>query len=177
MKKELLSLLKKEAFFKKKVTLSSGKKSNYYIDVRRVSLTSRGIYLISCLLWDLLKDSRVTAVGGPTLGADPLVGGLCTIASQHKKNWRGFLVRKAPKKHGRQKLIEGQELSSSDRVVLLDDVATSGSSLIKSIEILRPYKVKILKAVVVVDREEEARENLSALGCPLFSLFRKNDFF
>ena len=98
MRKELLTLLKKEAFFKKKITLSSGKTSNYYIDVRRVSLTSRGIYLISCLLWDLLKHDRVTAVGGPTLGADPLVGGLCTVAYQHKKNWRGFLIRKAPKR-------------------------------------------------------------------------------
>jgi orotate phosphoribosyltransferase len=111
------------------------------------------------------------------LGADPLVGGLCTVAYQHKKNWRGFLIRKAPKKHGRQKLIEGQELSSSDRIVLLDDVATSGSSLVKAIEILKPYKVKVMKAVVVVDREEDAHQNLSALGCPLFSLFKKNEFF
>lgn len=174
MKEELLALLKKEAFFKQKVKLSSGKSSNYYIDVRRVSLTPRGLYLISHLIRPLLGNP--TAIGGPTLGADPIVSGVCLLSHKSRKKLKGFLIRKNPKKHGRQKLIEGKPLTSKDRVVLVDDVATSGSSLLRAVEVLRKEKVKIIKAVVVVDREEGAREGLAKLGCPLISLFSKSDF-
>jgi orotate phosphoribosyltransferase len=176
MKKRLLSILKKEAFFRKRVKLSSGKISNYYIDVRRVSLSSQGIYLISHLIWHLIKNDNITAIGGPTLGADPIVGGVCMVAYKNKKKLKGFLVRKSPKKHGQQKMIEGKNLSGKDRVVLVDDVATSGSSLISAIETLKKQKVKVLKAIVVVDREEGAKENLSHFSCPLISIFNKSDF-
>ena len=134
-KKELLVLLKKKAFLKKKVKLSSGRISNFYIDVRKVSLSPKGVYLISQLIFNLLKSKKITAIGGPTLGADPIVSGVCYLAYKSKKKLKGFLIRKLPKKHGRQKLIEGQVLVSGERVVIVDDVATSGSSLIKSIEV------------------------------------------
>jgi orotate phosphoribosyltransferase len=176
MKKELLALLKKEAFFKKKIVLSSGKASNYYIDVRKVSLSPRGIYLISHLVYRFISKKAIDAVGGPTLGADPIVGGICFLAYRDKKSLKGFLVRKSPKKHGRQKLIEGQALAPGDRAVIIDDVATSGSSLIKAIEVLRQEKVKIISALVVVDRQEGARKNLAGYDCPLVSLFTKSDF-
>ena len=161
--------------FKKKVILSSGKASNYYIDLRRVSLSSEGIYLISRLIWNEIKKDNVTAIGGMTLGADPIVSGVCMVARKYKKDLKGFLIRKAPKTHGRQKLIEGKELTSRDKAVIVDDVATSGSSLIKSIEVLKRYNVKIAKVIVVVDREEGARENLSSLGYSLCSLFTTQD--
>jgi len=176
MRKELLLLLKKKAFFKKRIKLSSGKISNYYIDVRKVSLSPRGIYLISHLVFQLIKKERIDAVGGPTLGADPIVGGVCYLSYKNRKRLKGFLIRKSPKKHGRQKLIEGQELRVGDRVILFDDVATSGSSLIKALEVLKKEKIKVVKAITVVDREEGARENLAKLGCPLISLFTKADF-
>ncbi|UCG34935.1 MAG: orotate phosphoribosyltransferase [Candidatus Omnitrophota bacterium] len=176
MRKQLLSLLRKDAYFKKRVVLSSGRVSNFYIDVRRVSLTSKGIYLISRLIWDIIKKDRISAVGGPTLGADPLVAGVCMVAWKSKKNLKSFLVRKSPKKHGRQKLIEGKELKPGEKVVVVDDVATSGGSLIKAIEVLKQEKVKVIKAITVVDREEGAKEALARLGCPLVSLFKKADF-
>jgi len=176
MHKQLLSLLKKDAYFKKRVVLSSGRVSNFYIDVRRVSLTSKGIYLISHLIWDIVKKDRISAIGGPTLGADPLAAGVCMLAYKNKKNLKSFLIRKSPKKHGRQKLIEGKELKPGERVVVLDDVATSGGSLVKSIEVLKQEKVKVIKAITVVDREEGAQEALAELGCPLVSLFKKSDF-
>ena len=176
MKQKLFNLLKNDALFKGTVILSSGKTSNFYIDVRRVSLTSQGLYLISNLIWRFIKDDGITAVGGPTLGADPLVGGVCMVAHKHRKELKGFLIRKTPKEHGRQQLIEGRELSNDDKVVIMDDVATSGSSLIKSIEILRAEKIAVAKAIVVVDREEGARDNLAKLGCPFVSLFTKKDF-
>jgi len=176
MRKELLNLLKKDAFIKKKVVLSSGKVSNYYIDVRRVSLSPQGLYLISNLIWKSIKKETINAIGGPTLGADPIVSGILMLAAKDKRKLKGFLVRKSPKKHGRQKLIEGQELIAKDKVILFDDVATSGSSIIKSIEVLRKVKVKVVKAITVIDREEGARENLKKFNCPLSSLFTKSDF-
>ncbi|MCK9614797.1 MAG: orotate phosphoribosyltransferase [Candidatus Omnitrophica bacterium] len=177
MKEQLLNLLKKDAWYKGEVKLSSGKISNFYIDVRRVSLSSEGSYLISHLIWDLIKDDEISAIGGPTLGADPIVGGVCMVARINKKNLGGFLIRKTPKEHGRQQLIEGKELLEGERVVIIDDVATSGSSLIKSIEVLKKEKVRIVKAVSVIDREEGATENLAKFNCPLVSLFKKSDFF
>lgn len=176
MKKKLYNLLKKEVFVKKRIRLSSGKISNYYLDVRKVSLNPAGIYYISHLIFKLIKDNKITAFGGPTLGADPIVSGVCLIAHKNKKNLKGFLIRKAPKKHGRQKLIEGALLKPGDKVAIVDDVATSGSSLIKSIEVLRAQKIKVTKAIVVVDRQEGAKENLARLNCPLVSLFTKSDF-
>ncbi|MCP4651815.1 MAG: orotate phosphoribosyltransferase [Candidatus Omnitrophica bacterium] len=177
MKKELLKILKKDAFFKKRIKLSSGKMSNYYVDVRRVSLTPEGVYLISSLIWRAIKNDKIDAVGGPTLGADPIIGGVCMVARRTRKDLKGFLIRKTPKKHGSQKLIEGRELRKGSRVVVIDDVATSGSSLIKSIEILQAQKIKIVKAVTVIDREEGATQNLEKLKCPLVSLFTKSDFY
>lgn len=175
-KKELLTLLKKKAFLRKKVKLSSGRISNFYIDVRKVSLSPKGVYLISHLIFDLLKSKRITAIGGPTLGADPIVSGVCYLAYQNKKKLKGFLIRKSPKKHGRQKLIEGQVLASGERAVIVDDVTTSGSSLIKAIEVLKKEKIKVVAAISVVDREEGAREALACYKCPLISLFTKSDF-
>jgi len=139
-RKQLLILLKKEAFLKKRVTLSSGRISNFYIDVRKVSLSPKGVYLISHLIFTLLKAQKISAIGGPTLGADPIVGGICCLAYKNKKKLKGFLIRKSPKKHGRQKLIEGPALNPGERVVIIDDVATSGFSLIKSIEVLKKEK-------------------------------------
>lgn len=176
MKQELFKLLLKDAFFRKKVVLSSGKTSNYYIDVRRVSISPAGIYYISHLVFEIIKDMPVTAIGGPTLGADPIVSGVCFLAHQNKKKLKGFIVRKTPKKHGRQRLLEGQSLTKRDSAVIVDDVATSGSSLINTIEVLQKLKVKVVAAVTVVDRQEGARENLSRFHCPLISLFKTRDF-
>lgn len=175
IKEKLKKIILKDAFFKKRVVLASGKISNYYVDVRRVSLSSEGIWLISQLVWQIIKNDKVTAFGGPTLGADPIVGGVCMLAAQEGKGLKGFLVRKEPKKHGRQNLIEGKELTSKDRVVIVDDTATSGGSLIKTIEALKNDDIKVVKAIVVVDREEGAQENLGKLNCPLVSLFTKTE--
>ena len=176
MKEKLLNLLKKEAFFKEKIKLSSGKISTFYIDVRRVSLSSEGIYLISRIFWQSIKNENITAIGGPTLGADPIVAGVCFLAHQERKKLKGFLVRKTPKKHGRKKAIEGAELTSQDNVVIVDDVATTGSSLINAIKKIKKTGAKIKKVIVLVDREEGARQTLNKAGYNLFSFFTKKDF-
>ncbi|MFH1519324.1 MAG: orotate phosphoribosyltransferase [Candidatus Omnitrophota bacterium] len=175
-RKELLSLLKERAFLRKRIKLSSGRISNFYIDVRKVSLSPKGLYLISHLIFGLLKDRKINAIGGPTLGADPIVSGVCLLAHKHNMRLKGFLIRKSPKKHGRQKSIEGQILIPGEKVVIVDDVATSGSSLIKAIKVLKKARIKIAAALVVVDREEGAKEALARYQCPLISLFTKSDF-
>ncbi len=174
MKKRLLELIKRDAVFRKKVKLSSGKVSNYYIDLRRITLSPEGVYFASHLIWRMIKDEDVTAIGGPTLGADALVGGVCLLA-YNKKNLKGFIVRKEPKKHGRGNLIEGKDLTPRDRVVLIDDVATTGGSLVRALESLRNKKIKVVKALVIVDREEGAREVFLKLRCPFQSIFTKKD--
>jgi len=176
LRRQLYAIIKRDAFFKKKVILASGKTSDYYLDIRRVSLSSGGVFLIARLIWDILKKDKASAFGGPTLGADSIVGAVCFLAQQEGRPLKGFLIRKEPKKHGRQNLIEGKDLTKADRIVLVDDVATSGGSFIRSIAALKKDGLKVLKAVSVVDRQEGAREALEKLGCPLISLFKASEF-
>jgi orotate phosphoribosyltransferase len=176
MREKLLKLLKEEAYQKKEVKLSSGKISDFYIDVRKVSLSSEGIYLISNLFFQYLEQKPIYAFGGPTLGADPIVAGLCLVAEQNDKKIAGFLIRKTPKKHGKQKLIEGPQIKIGSKVILCDDVATSGGSLLAAKKVLDDQGIQVKDVMVVVDRNEGAKEALAKAGCNLFSLFTKDDF-
>lgn len=177
MREKLLAILKKDAFFKQKVILASGKESMFYIDVRRVILTPQGLYLISKMLWNQAKKFKFSAIGGPTLGADAMVSGMCFCAfTAGKKNIKGFFIRKEPKKHGRCKMIEGPDLTNKDKVILVDDVATSGGSLLKSIAVLNDQGIKVVAVMTVIDRQEGAQEALAKEGVKLISLFKKSDF-
>ncbi len=176
MRQRLLELLKNKAYQKKEVELSSGKKSNFYIDVRRVSLSPEGLYMIASLFFDYLKDKQVTAIGGPTLGADPIIGGVCFLAGQKGKSLSGFLVRKTPKKHGQRRLIEGPRIKENSKVILCDDVATSGKSLLAAKEVVEQEGLVVSEFMVVVDRSEGAKETLVKAGYNLFSLYKKSDF-
>jgi len=173
MKEQLIDVIKKDAVFRQKVVLASGKESDYYVDLRRVTLSGEGIYLASHLIWDEIKEEKITAIGGMTLGADPIVAGVCMAAYTDNHDLKGFLIRKAPKKHGRQKLIEGKELDEQDRVVVVDDVATSGGSLVKSIQVLEEHNITVSRVMVIVDRKEGASERLADMGyelCPLLTI-------
>ena len=175
-KKDLYALIKKEAFIKKKITLSSGKTSSYYLDLRRVTLSSRGVYLVSNIFLQMLKKEKFSALGGPTLGADPIVAGLAYIYFLKNKPIKTFLIRKSPKKHGTQRLIEGPLLKKGQRVVVFDDVATTGKSLVESIKVLNAEKVKVVKAFCIVDRQEGAGQALAKYGVRLESIFLGKDF-
>jgi len=174
--KRLLSILKKDAYMKKRITLASGRTSDFYIDVRKVHLTPEGLSLIVKLIWPLIKKARVSAVGGPTSGADPIVAGICLAAYRAKIKLNGFFVRKEPKGHGRCQMVEGPEIPKGSKVVIIDDVATSGGSLLKTIKVLQDIGLKVVLAITVVDRQEGAKEALEAMGVPLLSLFMKSDF-
>ena len=176
LKFELLQILKKDAFFKEKITLSSGKSSDYYIDARLVTLSAQGAYLTAAIILDMIKDEDICAIGGPTLGADPIVGAIAATSFINKNPINTFIVRKAPKAYGKMRQTEGPALEKNSKVILIDDVATTGKSLIESISFLRQEQVEVKKAIVLIDRQEGAKENLDKENCPLIAIFKSSDF-
>ncbi|MFA5356206.1 MAG: orotate phosphoribosyltransferase [Candidatus Omnitrophota bacterium] len=175
LKISLLALLKKEAFKKGDFTLSSGKKSSYYLDGRIITLTPEGAYLVASIILGLAEGTGITAIGGPTLGADPIVGAAAALSHIEKIPIKTFIVRKAAKGHGTQRRIEGPPLNNTDKAILVDDVATTGGSLIEAKEALDELGVRVEKAIVIVDRMEGAGENLSGIGLKLESIFTIKD--
>jgi orotate phosphoribosyltransferase len=151
-------------------TLTSGRKSDYYIDGRRTTLRSRGAYLVAKLLLDELQGLRVDAIGGPTLGADPVIGAVIALAALEGIPLVGFLVRKEPKRHGMQQLVEGP-LQPGMRVVVFDDTVTTGGSLKHAIDQVEAAQCTVVKVFVIVDRQEGARENFGRWGYPFQAFF------
>jgi orotate phosphoribosyltransferase len=176
LKKDLFSLLEKEALKKGNFVLSSGKTSNYYLDGRVITLTPEGAYLVASIILEMIKGKDIDAIGGPTLGADPIVGAVAAISHIKKVPIKTFIVRKAVKEHGTGRQIEGPALSKGSRVILIDDVATTGKALIEAKIALQGLGVEIEKALVIVDRNEGALENLSKVGLKLESIFQIKDF-
>lgn len=176
VKKRLFQLIKKKALFKGKIVLSSGKVSNYYIDGRLITLSPEGAYLIADLILDLIKKKKIDALGGPTLGADPIVGAVAALSYIRKSPINTFIVRKTTKQHGRMRQIEGPRLKKNSRVILIDDVATTGTALVEAKEVLRREGIIAQEAIVLIDREEGARGRLAKHGLRLISIFKARDF-
>ncbi|KPJ69695.1 hypothetical protein AMJ44_02785 [candidate division WOR-1 bacterium DG_54_3] len=155
MKEELKKLLKEtDAVKTGEFILSSGKKSNFYVDCRRITLHPQGAKLISKIILDKIKDLKVDAIGGLTLGADPITAAVVALS-----NLPGFIVRKKAKEHGTQQKIEGL-IEPGWKVVIVEDVATTGASALQAIEAAQSAGAKVVKVIAVVDREEGAREAL-----------------
>jgi orotate phosphoribosyltransferase len=172
---ELLAIVKSVARYGD-FTLSSGRKSDFYIDCRLVTLSARGLLLTSRAMLDLIRPLNPDAVGGLTLGADPIAAGIALESAREGAPIDAFIVRKEAKAHGAKRSIEGPELRKGARVVVVDDVVTTGGSTIAAVERLREeVGADILAAVALVDREEGGREALEKLGVRLHALFRKSD--
>jgi orotate phosphoribosyltransferase len=135
------------------VVLASGKRSDVYVDGKQVTLDGEGLFLVASLILRQMEGERVTAVGGLTLGADPIASGVAMLSHLAGAPVRAFLVRKEPKKHGTQRTLEGT-LASTDRVVLVDDVITTGGSILKAAEAVRAVGATVAFVSVVVDRED-----------------------
>lgn len=176
LKEKLFQLLNKEALKKGKFTLSSGKESNYYLDGRIITLTPEGAYLVAAIILDMVKDEALDAIGGPTLGADPIAGAVAALSYINKYPLKAFIVRKQAKEHGTQRQVEGPQLKQGDRVILIDDVATSGKAILEAKEALDRIGVTADKAIVIVDRNQGAGENLAKAGLKLESIFKISEF-
>lgn len=176
LKARLLVVLKEKSFHKQKVKLASGLESDYYIDARVTTLSAEGAYLAAKIMIEMAKGEKIKAIGGPTLGADPLAGAIAAVSFQEGAPIDTFIVRKAVKAHGRQKRVEGAALEKGDEVILIDDVATTGGSIIDAIEALKEIGARAGKAFCVVDRLQGAAENLRKSGCELIPIFTSKDF-
>ena len=154
--------------------LDSGLTSNYYIDVRKTSLHPQGLEWISRLFWELLEPEGITAVGGLTLGADPLVAGLMLYSLRVGRPLDGFLVRRNPKDHGTLAQVEGN-LAGHKRVAVLDDLITSGESALAAVEAVESYRAQVVRIVTVVDRNQGAAQVFQQRGYPFTPLFTVND--
>jgi orotate phosphoribosyltransferase len=176
LKARLLALLKKDAFRRGKFVLSSGKSSDYYLDGRIVTLSSEGAYLVGSIILGLIKDKGITAIGGPTIGADPIVGAAVALAHLRNLTLKAFIVRKSAKNHGSKRQIEGPALKPDEKVLLVDDVATTGKALLEAKQALDKIGVKIEATLVIVDRQEGAGSNLEKEGLKLEALFTIEDF-
>lgn len=171
-REKLLGLLVQHSLHFKETFLSSGKISNYYIDGKMVAFLPEGAPLISKTIKEIIGDAKIDAVGGLTLGADPMLGAL-----SGKGYFRTFIVRKQPKEYGLNKWIEGQLSNEDERVVIIDDVATTGGSILTAIKTVKKEfpNIEIVKVIVLVDREEGAREKLFQHGYVLESVFKSKE--
>jgi len=166
MKKQLLQLILDKAFkyseepiFK----LVSGRMSNYYFNCKAVTLHPEGMYLIGNIIFDMLQDSDVKGIGGLTLGADPIAEAVAYTSYLKKNPIEAFVVRKNAKAHGTMQWIEGN-IKTGDKVVIVDDVITTGKSTIEAINRVKEAGMVIAKVVALVDRQEGGKENIEALG-------------
>ena len=176
MKEELLKLLKENAYRKGEFKLSSGKTSEHYVNCKPVTLNGRGLTLASIMLLEHVEKDSV-AVGGLTLGADPIVSGVAVVAGLDKRLLDGLIVRKEAKGHGTGAWIEGPELPEGSKVTVLEDVITTGGSAIKAVKRLRNAGYKVERVVSIVDRQEneEATTAMKLAGLELYSIFTIGD--
>ena len=167
----LAELIKEHALRFGDFTLASGQKSTYFIDGKMVTLQSEGLACLSRCILAMIDPAEVQAVGGMSIGADPITGGVIALAGAQGIPLIGFLVRKEQKDHGTRKQIEGP-VPEGARVVMLEDVVTTGGSTLQAIEAIeREKQAKVVKVITMVDRLQGARENLAARGYELESIF------
>ncbi|MDO8550679.1 MAG: orotate phosphoribosyltransferase [Ignavibacteria bacterium] len=172
----LLKVLKNKSVSYGDFTLSSGKKSKYYIDSKLTTFDPKGISLIGEIFFERINSLPVKAdaIGGLTLGADQIAISTIIFGLKCNTYLKAFTVRKEPKEHGMKKHIEGN-LSETDKVVIIDDVITTGSSTIKAIEAVEAIGAEIIKVIALVDRCEGGREKIIKRGYEVDSIFTVNE--
>ena len=166
----LAELVNELAVVRGKVTLASGLESNFYVDMRRATLHHEAAPLIGHVMLDLLEENgfsvdEVDAVGGLTMGADPVATDMLHAAAARGLDLDAFVVRKTAKDHGMKRQIEGPSVEGK-RVVVLEDTSTTGGSPIQAVEALRAAGAQVLAVAVIVDRNTGARERIEAADLP-----------
>jgi orotate phosphoribosyltransferase len=161
----LLDLIKKLAVVHGRVTLSSGREADYYVDLRRVTLDGVAAPIVGRVMRRLVADWDFDAVGGLTLGADPVATAMLHAAAAAGERLDAFTVRKAEKAHGLQRRIEGPDVAGR-RVLAVEDTSTTGGSVLTAVEALRSAGALVIGVAVIVDRDTGARERVEAAGLP-----------
>ncbi len=159
VKSQLLDLVKAKAIVHGRVTLSSGKEADYYVDLRRVTLDGETAPLVGQVMLDLTADLDYDAVGGLTMGADPVATAMLHAAAARGRRLDAFVVRKAEKAHGLQRRIEGPDVSGR-RVLVVEDTSTTGGSPLTAIEACRESGAQVVAVAVIADRSSGAGERI-----------------
>jgi orotate phosphoribosyltransferase len=171
----LLDLIKQQALKFGDFTLASGKKASFYLDCRQVTLDAQGAKLIGAGMLELMADNMPDLVGGMAIGADPITAAILTLAGINNISLRGVMVRKEPKGHGLGKHVEGP-FREGERLVIVEDVVTTGGSSLKAIEHCEAVGLKVDRVLAIIDRMEGGREAFAERGYELTTLFTIKDF-
>jgi len=166
MKERLIELILEKAFkFSKEPVfkLVSGRMSNYYFNCKAVTLNPEGMHHIGNIVYDMIGDAAARGIGGLTLGADPIANAVAYTSYLKGKPIEAFVVRKSAKSHGTMQWIEGN-VKKGDRVIIVDDVITTGKSTIEAINKAKEAGLEIVRVVALIDRQEGGRENIEAQG-------------
>jgi orotate phosphoribosyltransferase len=165
------------SYEKRKVTLASGRESDFYFDGKQTTLHAEGGYLVGRLFYEAIKDVEgVEAVGGITLGADPIATATSIAGHLDGRKLHAFIIRKEPKGHGTGQWLEGRKnLPAGTRVIIVEDVVTTGGSSMKAVRRAEEEGLVVLGIVTLVDREEGGRENIEQEGYWLRTIFTKSE--
>jgi orotate phosphoribosyltransferase len=177
LKKRLLELILEKAFKYSEepvFRLVSGRMSNYYFNCKAVTFHPEGMNLIGNLIFERIKDLDIKGIGGLTLGADPIACAVAYTSHLRGKPVEAFVVRKEPKSHGTMQWIEGN-VQKNDRVVIVDDVVTTGKSTINAITRAKDAGLEIVKVIVLIDRQEGGKEAIEALGYGVESVITRDE--
>lgn len=169
-------LLEKSVITGREFKLSSGKTSDFYVDARVTTLHPEGAYLCGKIFLEMLKDFPVDAVGGYSIGADPIVTSIAVLSFEAGKPIPAFIIRKEEKMHGTGKVIEGN-FPQGGRVAIFDDVVTSGGSILKGADRVKEQGGSVAVIMSVIDREEGGRETIEAAGYKLMSIFTRKELY
>ena len=172
---ELVDQIKQKAVVHGRVTLSSGREADYYVDLRRITLDAVASPLVGEVMLDLTAGLEFDAVGGLTLGADPIAGAMLHTAAARGRALDAFVVRKEGKAHGMQRRIEGPDVAGR-RVLAVEDTSTTGGSVLTAVEALRESGADVAAVAVIVDRDTGAKERVeAAAGVPYLAAFGSAD--
>jgi len=174
----LIDLLKEKSYARRRVILASGRESDFYVDGRQTTLHAGGAALLGRIIFERLQadPTPVTAVGGMTLGADPIATAVSVVSALQGHPIHAFLVRKESKKHGTGQQIEGlANVPAGSRVCVVEDTSTTGGSVLKAIRAIEGAGMVVARVITVVDRQEGAAENLADHGYTLEALVNRTD--
>lgn len=178
VKAQLKEIIKEMSYEEREVTLASGRKSNFYFDGKQTTLHSKGGLLVGKAFYDEVKQfpGPIHGVGGLTMGADPIATATSIAAHLEGDDMHAFIIRKEPKGHGTGQWLEGRKnLPPGSRVVIVEDVTTTGGSSMKAVERAREEGLEVVGIVTLVDREEGARDNIEGEGVALRAVFTRTE--
>lgn len=175
MRDRLIEILKEKSVITgKEFKLASGKTSDFYVDARITTLHPEGSYLIGKIFLEMMDGMEIDSIGGYSIGADPIVASISLLSFIKGEPIPAFIMRKEVKSHGTGKLIEGN-FQDGHRVIIFDDVVTSGGSILKGARQVEDRNGRILSVMAVIDREDGGREKIESAGYKFQSIFTRKD--